>query len=317
MRGDEEAERALALGAPHRAGLGHGQHQVRRPGHRRRRPRARVRRAPRRDGREAPCWSRARPTRARRRSCSALLRQLRADLPSAAAGAGPALHRAGRTSAYAGARVAASRLGCDRGRPPPPQADVVLLDTIGELGRSTGWPTLVFVGGSFTARGGQNILEPAAAGKPVLFGPNMENFADSVQVLLGRGGLQVKDARPALSGAARAAGQPEPASQSSERWPGPPWEPCAARASATSTSSAAVSSATPRRKHDPKRILSSCARARSATSCWPRPSCGRCGPPIPTAHIDWLVDGHLVPLLVENPHLTRASPHSPGGVRSS
>jgi 3-deoxy-D-manno-octulosonic-acid transferase len=54
--------------------------------------------------------------------------------------------------------------------------------------------TLVFVGGSFTARGGQNILEPAAAGKPVLFGPNMENFADSVQVLMGRGGIQVKDA---------------------------------------------------------------------------------------------------------------------------
>jgi 3-deoxy-D-manno-octulosonic-acid transferase len=49
----------------------------------------------------------------------------------------------------------------------------------------------VFVGGSFVPRGGQNILEPAACGKPVLFGPHMENFADSVQVLLGRGGIQV------------------------------------------------------------------------------------------------------------------------------
>ena len=36
------------------------------------------------------------------------------------------------------------------------------------------------------------MLEPAACGKPVLFGPRMENFVDSVQVLLGRGGLQVK-----------------------------------------------------------------------------------------------------------------------------
>ena len=52
--------------------------------------------------------------------------------------------------------------------------------------------TLVFVGGSFVTRGGQNILEPAAQGKPVLFGPHMENFQDSVQVLLGRGGLQVR-----------------------------------------------------------------------------------------------------------------------------
>ena len=53
--------------------------------------------------------------------------------------------------------------------------------------------TVVFVGGSFTTRGGQNILEPAAQGKPVLFGPHMENFRDSVAVLVGRGGIQVND----------------------------------------------------------------------------------------------------------------------------
>jgi len=75
---------------------------------------------------------------------------------------------------------------------PPP--DVVVLDTIGELGQAYRLATIVFVGGSFTDRGGQNILEPAAAGKPVLFGPNMENFHDSVQILVGRGGIQVKDA---------------------------------------------------------------------------------------------------------------------------
>ncbi|MFL5355671.1 3-deoxy-D-manno-octulosonic acid transferase [Archangium sp.] len=71
---------------------------------------------------------------------------------------------------------------------------VVVLDTIGELSRAYRLATLVFVGGSFTKRGGQNILEPAGQGKPVLFGPHMENFRDSVQVLVGRGGLQVKDA---------------------------------------------------------------------------------------------------------------------------
>jgi 3-deoxy-D-manno-octulosonic-acid transferase len=73
-------------------------------------------------------------------------------------------------------------------------AQVVVLDTIGELARVYRLATLVFVGGSFTTRGGQNILEPAAQGKPVLFGPHMDNFSDSVQVLLGRGGIQVADA---------------------------------------------------------------------------------------------------------------------------
>lgn len=73
-------------------------------------------------------------------------------------------------------------------------APVAILDTIGELTRAYRLGTLVFVGGSFTTRGGQNILEPAAQGRPVLFGPHMENFHDSVQVLVGRGGIQVNDA---------------------------------------------------------------------------------------------------------------------------
>jgi 3-deoxy-D-manno-octulosonic-acid transferase len=68
---------------------------------------------------------------------------------------------------------------------------VTILDTIGELAVAYRLATLVFVGGSFVTRGGQNVLEPAAQGCPVLFGPHMENFKDSVQVLQGRGGLQV------------------------------------------------------------------------------------------------------------------------------
>ncbi len=87
-----------------------------------------------------------------------------------------------------GFRTALRSSGAD-GQP----ADVVILDTMGELGQAYRLATLVFVGGSFTRRGGQNILEPADAGKPVLFGPNMDNFHDSVQVLVGRGGIQVKD----------------------------------------------------------------------------------------------------------------------------
>ena len=72
-----------------------------------------------------------------------------------------------------------------------PGSDVLVLDTIGELVAAYRLATLVFVGGSFVTRGGQNILEPAGIGRPVLFGPYMMNFRDSVEVLLGRGGIQV------------------------------------------------------------------------------------------------------------------------------
>jgi 3-deoxy-D-manno-octulosonic-acid transferase len=70
-------------------------------------------------------------------------------------------------------------------------AQVTVLDTIGELPTAYRLATLVFVGGSFVRRGGQNVLEPAGQGRPVLFGPHMENFKDSCQVLVGRGGIQV------------------------------------------------------------------------------------------------------------------------------
>jgi 3-deoxy-D-manno-octulosonic-acid transferase len=103
------------------------------------------------------------------------------------------IDRSGRVAALAdgaGFRVARRSAGAAATR----DAQVVVLDTIGELSRVYRLATLVFVGGSFTTRGGQNILEPAAQGKPVLFGPNMDNFSDSVQVLLGRGGIQVADA---------------------------------------------------------------------------------------------------------------------------
>ena len=53
---------------------------------------------------------------------------------------------------------------------------VLLLDTIGELAGIYHVADVVFVGGSIAPRGGHNILEPAAAGAPVIVGPHMENF---------------------------------------------------------------------------------------------------------------------------------------------
>lgn len=100
------------------------------------------------------------------------------------------IDRAGRVAELARAAGLSAGMRSDGNRA---DGRVVVLDTIGELGRAYRLATLVFVGGSFTTRGGQNILEPAAQGRPVLFGPHMENFHDSVQVLVGRGGIQVND----------------------------------------------------------------------------------------------------------------------------
>ncbi len=60
---------------------------------------------------------------------------------------------------------------------------VRLLDTIGELGACWGLADIAFVGGSFGSRGGQNMIEPAAYGAAVMFGPRTRNFRDVVRIL--------------------------------------------------------------------------------------------------------------------------------------
>jgi 3-deoxy-D-manno-octulosonic-acid transferase len=64
------------------------------------------------------------------------------------------------------------------------KASIVLVDTIGELGAWWGTAHIAFVGGSFGSRGGQNMIEPAAYGAAVSFGPNTRNFRDIVAALL-------------------------------------------------------------------------------------------------------------------------------------
>lgn len=67
-----------------------------------------------------------------------------------------------------------------QGNEPAKSESVILLDTIGELSACWGLADIAFVGGSFGSRGGQNMLEPAAFGAAVLFGPNTSNFRDIV-----------------------------------------------------------------------------------------------------------------------------------------
>lgn len=61
---------------------------------------------------------------------------------------------------------------------------ILLVDSVGELAAWWGASTIAFVGGSFGTRGGQNMLEPAAYGAAVSFGPNTWNFRDIVASLL-------------------------------------------------------------------------------------------------------------------------------------
>ncbi len=67
-----------------------------------------------------------------------------------------------------------------------PAARVLLVDTVGELGAWWGTAHIAFVGGSLGSRGGQNMIEPAAYGAAVCFGPNTRNFRDIVTALLAR-----------------------------------------------------------------------------------------------------------------------------------
>jgi 3-deoxy-D-manno-octulosonic-acid transferase len=61
---------------------------------------------------------------------------------------------------------------------------VILIDTIGELGKIYSLSSFVFVGKSFVPFGGQNMMEPAGLGKPVIFGPHVFNFKEEADLLL-------------------------------------------------------------------------------------------------------------------------------------
>jgi 3-deoxy-D-manno-octulosonic-acid transferase len=61
---------------------------------------------------------------------------------------------------------------------------ILLVDTVGELGGWWGTAAIAYVGGSMGKRGGQNMIEPAAYGAAVCFGPKTKNFRDIVEMML-------------------------------------------------------------------------------------------------------------------------------------
>jgi len=66
------------------------------------------------------------------------------------------------------------------------RSQILLVDVVGELGAWWGTAQIAFVGGSMGTRGGQNMIEPAAYGAAVSFGPNTWNFRDVVSTMLDR-----------------------------------------------------------------------------------------------------------------------------------
>jgi 3-deoxy-D-manno-octulosonic-acid transferase len=87
---------------------------------------------------------------------------------------------------------AVRRSGIDFNAPLDENADIVVLDTIGELAGLYLLADAAFVGGSLVPAGGHNILEPAWFAKPPVFGPSMENFRDmAAQFLSAKAAVQV------------------------------------------------------------------------------------------------------------------------------
>jgi 3-deoxy-D-manno-octulosonic-acid transferase len=82
-----------------------------------------------------------------------------------------------------------------------PDIDILLGDTIGEMGLYLRLTEIAFVGRSLTSEGGQNPLEPAMLDTAVLAGRNVQNFRDSYQRLLDKGGAKLVRDRAMLAGA--------------------------------------------------------------------------------------------------------------------
>lgn len=94
--------------------------------------------------------------------------------------------------------------------PPPTEDEVLIVDAMGRLSELYELAEMAFVGGSLVNRGGQNPIEPAAAGKPVLFGPDMTDFPDAAAELLERdAAFQVQDREELLERMRRLLREPE------------------------------------------------------------------------------------------------------------
>jgi len=90
-----------------------------------------------------------------------------------------------------------------------PEAQVLLLDTMGELTAFYAASDVAFVGGSLVPVGGHNLLEPAALGVPVITGPHTQNGPEIARLLIEAGGaLEVADGVALAAAAGRLLADP-------------------------------------------------------------------------------------------------------------
>jgi 3-deoxy-D-manno-octulosonic-acid transferase len=98
------------------------------------------------------------------------------------------------------------------------EIECLVVNTTGELRRFYEFATVIFVGKSLTASGGQNPIEPAALGKPIVFGPHMENFAPIAKAFVSGGGAcQVANASELEKAIAGLLDHPESAAEMGRR----------------------------------------------------------------------------------------------------
>ena len=87
---------------------------------------------------------------------------------------------------------------------------VLVIDVIGELFKVYSLATVVYCGGSLVPKGGQNILEAAAWGKVVFYGPSMEDFTQEAALLEDSGaGIRIRDANELLQSILNLLSDPE------------------------------------------------------------------------------------------------------------
>ncbi len=98
------------------------------------------------------------------------------------------------------------------------QLDTLLVDTVGDLPALYQLASVAFVGGSMIPLGGHNVLEPAAVGVPVLFGPHTDSMREPAAALEQAGaGLRVRDAQGLSRSLGSLLGDPERRTQMGQR----------------------------------------------------------------------------------------------------
>jgi 3-deoxy-D-manno-octulosonic-acid transferase len=90
----------------------------------------------------------------------------------------------------AGCFVVRRSAWADTPAPELTDADVCIGDTLGEMPLYYGWADVALLGGSFAPLGGQNLIEAAACGCPLLMGPHTFNFAQAAELAVAAGAAQ-------------------------------------------------------------------------------------------------------------------------------